>query len=407
MQILILGLNYAPEPIGIGPYTAGLAEYLAARGHGVTVIAGNPYYPDWALADGFDPAGSSAIEFGVRVVRVPHFIPAKPTAPKRILHYLSFAKRARAAAKVSGSADLVLAVAPALLAAPVALRAARNCRAVSWLHIQDFEVEAALATGLLSQGPVAALATQFERWVLSRFDWVSSISPMMVLKAQDKGANAGRTRELRNWTDQSVNLVPSGSDAMRKQLGVPPGIVALYSGNLALKQGCGVIAQAASLLASENDIQLVVCGAGPAREMLESASQDVPNLHVRDLQPRNKLNDLLGMADIHLLPQIEGAADLVLPSKLTNMLASGSPVVATAEPGTGLADEVEGCGLITPPGDAQAFAEAIRALASDADLRGRLGGAAARRAKERWASPVLLERFALALEQAVAGQEKA
>ena len=44
--------------------------------------------------------------------------------------------------------------------------------------------------------------------------------------------------------------------------------------------------------------------------------------------------DFLSLASVHLLPQIVGAADLVLPSKQTNMLASGRPVVATAAPGT-------------------------------------------------------------------------
>ena len=44
MRILIVSLNYAPEPIGIGPYTTGLAEWLSARGHEVEVLAGRPYY---------------------------------------------------------------------------------------------------------------------------------------------------------------------------------------------------------------------------------------------------------------------------------------------------------------------------------------------------------------------------
>ena len=82
--------------------------------------------------------------------------------------------------------------------------------------------------------------------------------------------------------------------------------------------------------------------------------------------------------------QLAGAADLVLPSKLTNMLASGRPVVATADAGTGLAGEVEGCGLIVAPGDEAAFAAAIERLIDDSPSRNRLGAAARRRAEERW-----------------------
>ncbi len=77
---------------------------------------------------------------------------------------------------------------------------------------------------------------------------------------------------------------------------------------------------------------------------------------------------MLATADIHLLPQKAEAADLVMPSKLTGMLAS-------AHAGTELATVVQTCGLVVPPGDAKAFAHAVRGLAGDWALRERLGAA--------------------------------
>ncbi|MBC7312472.1 MAG: hypothetical protein H5U11_08250 [Rhizobium sp.] len=65
------------------------------------------------------------------------------------------------------------------------------------------------------------------------------------------------------------------------------------------------------------------------------------------------------MADLHALPQDKGAADLVLPSKLGGMLASGKPIVVTADPGTELADFLGDAAMITPPGDAATLAAAI------------------------------------------------
>jgi len=112
------------------------------------------------------------------------------------------------------------------------------------------------------------------------------------------------------------------------------------------------------------------------------------------------LPELLALADVHLLPQIAGAADLVLPSKLTNMLASGRAVVATAALGTGLADEVEGCGVVTPPGDALAFADAITRLIDDHTMRTRLGATARVRAEERWSRNAILKRFEVNLQDA-------
>ena len=147
MKLLIVGLNYAPEPVGIGPYTAGLAEAMARRGHMVEVIAGKPYYPQWRPYEGQPPGVTRSHENGVAVTRVPHYIPANPSGARHIAHYASFAARALVPALAAAKgADLVFAVAPSLLSVPVALRAATRAGAPLWLHIQDFEVEAALAT---------------------------------------------------------------------------------------------------------------------------------------------------------------------------------------------------------------------------------------------------------------------
>ncbi|MBD0321819.1 MAG: glycosyltransferase WbuB, partial [Aldersonia sp.] len=47
MRVKIVGINYAPETTGIAPYTSGLADGLAARGHRVEVLTGQPHYPQW------------------------------------------------------------------------------------------------------------------------------------------------------------------------------------------------------------------------------------------------------------------------------------------------------------------------------------------------------------------------
>jgi colanic acid biosynthesis glycosyl transferase WcaI len=402
-SICLVGLNYAPEPIGIGPYSQGWAEALAARGHDVQVICGVPYYPQWRRFDGFQRGFEASVENGVRILRVPHYIPAAPGGVKRMAHYASFAANAeRGLRRVSGRArpDAVMAIAPALMAAPVALRLARRAGALSWLHVQDFEVEAALATGLLP-GWTSSLGTRFERAVLRRFDRASSIAPGMMRKlAEKRGHNRG-LHELRNWAEPAVGAPTANGAGMRRRLGLPNGTLALYSGNLARKQGIGVILDTARHMAGTTNLHFVICGDGPAAAEAGAAAATLPNLHFRTLQPRKDLPDLLDMADIHLLPQIAGAADLVLPSKLANMLASGRPVVATADPGTSLASEVTGCGVVVPAGDPGAFADAISTLSGDPQLRRALGQAARTRAAERWSKSALLGQFAEALEQAL------
>jgi colanic acid biosynthesis glycosyl transferase WcaI len=111
------------------------------------------------------------------------------------------------------------------------------------------------------------------------------------------------------------------------------------------------------------------------------------------LQPIEKLNQLLNSADIHVLPQLAGAADLVMPSKLTGMLASGRPVVACAEQGTQIAQIVENCGLVVSPENAEELSAAIIRLADDENLRIEMGSKARTIALDKWEKVKVLEIF--------------
>ena len=91
MRVLLIGINYLPEPTGIGPYTAGLAEHLAARGDDVTVLTGLPHYPAWRIARSTPRRLlSRATIHGIRVIRAAHYVPARPSAMKRALYEGTF-----------------------------------------------------------------------------------------------------------------------------------------------------------------------------------------------------------------------------------------------------------------------------------------------------------------------------
>jgi colanic acid biosynthesis glycosyl transferase WcaI len=82
-----------------------------------------------------------------------------------------------------------------------------------------------------------------------------------------------------------------------------------------------------------------------------------------------------------------------MPSKLTGMLASARAVVATAHVGTELANVVQTCGLVVPPEDPAALAQAVRTLAADPALRERLGAAGYVYAQAHLDRDAVLQRF--------------
>jgi colanic acid biosynthesis glycosyl transferase WcaI len=396
LDILVIGHNYAPEPVGIAVYTSGMAEMLAADGHEVRVICGTPCYPHWSVLPGYSHYKvTHRCEGGVAVTRLPHFVPSVPRGWRRILHHLSFALLATWAmlrACWRRRPDVIVAIAPSILSTAVARLVATCVRRPLWIHVQDLELEVALATGQLPGGRrTAALLGAVERWALSG-DRVSSISPAMRERLAAKLGRGAAVFEFRNWADPAVVHRAEAESPYRREWRIGRPHVVLYSGNIAAKQGVELVVEAARLLGWRTDIQFVICGNGANRAALEGAARG-SGVMIHDLQPTELLGDLLALASVHVLPQIAGAADLVLPSKLPNMLASGRPVIATAGEGTGIAGELGGAGLLTPPHDARALADAIASLIDDPTRRAAMGAAGRRLAAARWNKREILEQF--------------
>jgi colanic acid biosynthesis glycosyl transferase WcaI len=213
-----------------------------------------------------------------------------------------------------------------------------------------------------------------ERWMLRRFDAVSSISNRMIERLIKKGVPKERTRFFPNWVDMSRIALSPADTGYRSLLSIPSdALVVLFSGTLGSKQGLLIIPAVAKILAERRDIVIVICGDGVLKAQLQAETASLSNVRHLSLQPMERLGELLGTADIHLLPQRPGAADLVMPSKLSGMLASGRPVIATCDPGTEIDAVVSKCGLVVPPEDSAALAAAICKLTDDPATRLALG----------------------------------
>lgn len=375
-RILIYGINYAPEIAGVGRYTGEIGAHLAAAGHEVCVVTAPPHYPGWQVQAGYRNSWSRETRDGVDIWRCPLFLDPAMRGVQRLLAPLSFAASSGVIAVreiLKRRPDVVIAVEPTLFVAPVALAAARLVRAKTVLHVQDLEVEAAFAVGHLRSGVLSRLAGLFDRAVARSFDRVVTISNRMAEKIFDKGVDPTRIEVVRNWVDvDAVRPMPTAL-TYRAELGLKPSdFVALYSGNLGAKQGVGVLIETARALAQEPDVVFAIAGQGPMRPDVERAARELPNIRVLDFQPEARFGEFLSIADVHVLPQERNAADLLLPSKLGGMLASGRPIIVTADAGTELAYFLGDSCELTEPGDAQALAGAVGQLKREGETPARV-----------------------------------
>lgn len=401
MKIIIYGINYHPEVVGTGKYTYEMARYLQANGFDVKVITANPYYPKWRIFDGYNKYFySSSFEEGIEIVRCPLYVPDSPNGLQRIMHLLSFTLSSLPVIILSifWRPKIIWTVQPTLLSSFNAIILSKLTFAKSWMHIQDFEVDAAFNMGILKNNFFKKLSFLFEKLIYKSFTIVSTISKKMQEKLIAKGVEDSRTFLFPNWVNTNV-IKPLDQDKQElKDFKSKTGIkknefVVMYSGNIGEKQGLEEVVNTAKLLTEHDDIKIILCGDGGGKEKLKSLSSGLRNIIWLNTQPNETFNLLLNIANVHLLPQIDEIEDLVMPSKLTGIFSSGKPVIASAQKDSEVYNQVLGKGLIIDKNKAKYFCEAILKLKNDRNLCIELGNNARAFAIERLEKHVILNKF--------------
>jgi colanic acid biosynthesis glycosyl transferase WcaI len=410
LRILIHSINYAPEVTGIGKYNGEMSEWLAERGHEVRIVTAPPYYPMWRVMEGYSSRRyRRERRDDVGVWRCPVWVPANPSGLKRLLHLASFAASSFPVmlSQILWRPDVVMVTEPPLFCLPQARLIAKLSGAKVWLHVLDFEVDAALHLGMLrGWGKVQRLMYKVERFLMRGVDRISTISEKMRERIVKKGFSKDCTLLFPNWAETDFVLPLQRENEVRRELGVgPEDTLVLHAGNMGEKQGLDLVLEAAERLRERTEIQFIMVGAGAARKRLEQAAGErkLHNVHFFPVQPLERLPLMLAAGDIHLIVQRREAADLVMPSKLTNILSAGRPSIATVDPDTAVyqvLNEHE-CGLTTQPESVTELVAGISTLAEAADLRVRLGQNARRYAESYLKKDKILADFEIELRNMV------
>lgn len=393
--VLIVTQFYAPEKIGSAPVMAETAEWLAAHGFEVTVLAARPHYPEMFVpAEYRRGARDRETVNGVRLVRLPVW-PLRGgglLARLWIEGWLLLGALWRRAVEPRLRRPLVLSLCPSIFTVLAAHAfVARGGRHVAVVH--DIQSGLAGALGIGALGPVPRLLRWLERTALNRTDAIVVLSDGM------------RDALRSNGIARPITVLPPqvNTETIRPQPrpdGQPPTL--LYSGNLGRKQGIEQVLDMAARLASLMPAaRVVIRGNGNQEDQLKARAGELglANLSFAPLAPTERIAAAMAEGDVHLVPQVPDGANAAVPSKVFAIMAAGRPFIATAVPGSTLdhVAQASGAGVCVPPNDPDAFAAAAVALLNDGARRAAMGAAGRAWVEANASNAAIMKSFAAVL----------
>jgi colanic acid biosynthesis glycosyl transferase WcaI len=397
MRVVVWGINYAPEFTGIAPHSVALCEFLAAEGHDVEMVTSFAYYPTWQKRpeDRARLYRRDVIN-GVPVHRCWHFVPARVSALKRILHEGTFVFTSTLRALTLAQPDVFVVVSPPLLLGAAASLVGKLRRAPYVFHVQDMQPDAAVGLGMLKPSWFTRALYALEALAYRHAARVAGITTGMLKTFRSKGVPDSKLIYFPNAIELANEEPAPPRDEFRQRHGFSSqDFLAIYAGNLGVKQGLEVLLETAALL-RDKPIRFLICGDGAQREALaaRAAEMRLPNFNMLPLQRGRDYRALLADADVCFITQQAGAGNSFFPSKLLGLLAESKPVVTVAAPQCELALSVaEGnFGVNVPPGRPEELAALLGSLAHDRE-RLWIYGVNGRRYVEQFAKPRVMRSF--------------
>lgn len=389
LRIAVLCPHFEPDTAPTGTVMTRIVHELAARGHELHVVTSVPWYRHHSIEPGWEGrwVRREAVAWG-SITRVNPF-PGddKRNLVRRALGFAGFSVLTGVVSWRGGRVDAVIAMSPPLTLGLTGWTTHLVRRGPLVFNIQDVFPDAAVRTGAITGRWVIRAAEVLERVSYHR------AAAVTVLSADLRDNVAGKMRPRRrdrvhvipNFVDVEAIRPGDRSAPLRAELGLGDGPLVVYSGNVGFSQSLGLVLHAARELP---EVTFLVSGEGSAKSGLVEQAAGLHNVRFSGSQPAERLGELLGIADVHLVPLRAGLGNVSVPSKTYSILAAGRPILAAIDPGTEVPRILEAstAGVAVPPDDPDAFTAALRGMLADpVGLAAR--GAAGRAWVEQAASP--------------------
>ncbi len=329
-RITIITGNYFPEDTAIGLYTTQFSKYLIDNGYQVKIITGFPNYPQWKIYEAYENLSSYYSETidNIEIIRYKQYVPSKITLKGRVLMMLSLFYGTFINLRKIKNTDIVICIIPFTISIVPAFVLSKLKKAKLWIHIQDFEYDLALESGIIKGNNVflysfAKVISFLERKMLNTADQISSISYSMLAKIKEKSSHK-EPYYFPNWvSDQKINPNSYSNHGFINS----EKFTLLYSGNIGEKQDWSFLVALCEIIESTDNIEVVIVGNGGFKNNLLSRIEKFNFVKIYDSVPYHELNNLLCSTNIHFLFQKQEVVDTVMPSKILGMMASARPSI--------------------------------------------------------------------------------
>lgn len=396
MHVLLLALNYHPDKLGNAPLMTGLAEGLVRLGHRVTVVCAFPHHETGRVEAAWrGRLMQRDTHNGAEILRTWIHAPEGGAAAKMV-GYASFTASALAAAATVRGVDVIFTPSPPLTLGIVDRALSLTKRVPFVYNLQDLFPEAAIRLGVLTDPKIIKGFEWLEDRVYGWASHISVISQGFKDHVTARGVPADKVTVIPNYTDTDfITPQDPAHNRYRSALGGPDAFVIQFSGRMGYSQGLETVLDAWRLLDDLPDARLMMVGDGQAQALVAQALEGDPRAQVLPTQPRENLPELLAAADVGLAPLKRGMAGTSVPSKIFGIMASGRPVVTGVEADSDTAHLVEDadCGIVVPPEDPAALAQALRGLYHDRARARRLGHNARAAVVARYSHAVVVRQY--------------
>ena len=372
LKVTFICCFFPPELEAGATMARQLARRLVSDGHDLSVVAPFPNRPFGRLYQGFRRRlyQSESSSEGYRLIRcVNWLVGSRRRKIDRLLENITFGLAAALAAWRQGCPDVLIVETWPLFAVYFAVTLARWWRVPLVYYVKDVYPEALESLGFIRPGGrVARVCRALDKHLCRHSARIVVISESMRdLMSASRGIAADRFAVIPDWLD-AADFAPQATDNewRREQRIAPETFVAMFGGSLGFVSGVEMLVEVAQLLRHKPEVLIVCVGEGVCKQrMIRLSSQlGLENLRFLPFQPRERIAEVQGAADVTLLTMRQTYSDASVPTKLISYMAVGRPVICATPADSTSARIVRdsGAGLLTKPGDTAAMADAITYL---------------------------------------------